>query len=93
MARTGNLKAARVVARPARPAAPPRRLPAVLERVLRYLREVRTELSRVDWPSRRELVGSTTIVVVVLVVLALYLGFWDYLFTVGVRRWIIGPVP
>ena len=68
-----------------------RRGPAIWERIVRYLREVRAELARVDWPSRRELTGSTLIVLVVLIALALYLGAWDYLFTVSVKRWLVGP--
>jgi preprotein translocase subunit SecE len=67
------------------------RAPAVWERIVRYLREVRTELSRVDWPSRKELTGSSLIVVVVLIVLALYLGALDWAFTLTVRRWLVGP--
>ncbi len=89
MARTTDAKTGRLVPRqPARPVGG--RVPAVGERILRYLREVRVELGRVDWPSRKELTGATLIVIVVLVVLALYLGAWDWIFTVSVRRWIIG---
>ncbi len=85
MARTTDLKAGRPLPRISRPA--PARIGAALrERVTRYLREVWAELRRVDWPSRRELIGSTLIVLVVLAALALYLGLWDYLFTVAVRR-------
>jgi preprotein translocase subunit SecE len=69
---------------------PARRAPAVVERVTRYLQEVWAELKRVDWPSRRELVGSTLVVLVVLFTLALYLGLWDWLFTLSIRRWLIG---
>ncbi len=43
-----------------------------------------------DWPSRKELTGSTLIVLVVLLALALYLGAWDWLFTVTVKSWLIG---
>jgi preprotein translocase subunit SecE len=92
MARTTDAKPARFLQRPARPLAP-RQSPALVQRIVRYLREVRTELGRVDWPSRKELVGSTLVVVVVLVALSLYLGAWDYLFTFTIRRWLIGPTP
>jgi preprotein translocase subunit SecE len=68
---------ARAVARPAAA----RRWPALVERVVRYLREVWLELRRVDWPGRTELVASTVVVVAVLVILAVYLGAWDALFT------------
>ena len=90
MARLPNVKPVRPAQRPARAPAV-RKEPGRADRIVRYLRDVRTELSRVDWPSRKELVGSTLIVVVVLVVMALYLGAWDYIFTVVVRRWFVGP--
>ncbi len=89
MARIGETKAGRLPQRIARPVA--RRGPVVVERAVRYLREVWAELRRVDWPSRKELTGSTLVVLVVLLALALYLGAWDYLFTVSVKRWLIGP--
>ena len=90
MARTTDAKAGRLVQRVARPAAA-RRGRAIWERIVRYLHDVRAELARVDWPSRKELTGSTLIVLVVLIALALYLGAWDYLFTVSVKRWLVGP--
>ena len=90
MARTTNMKAGRALQRAPRPVLV-RRGPAIWERIVRYLHEVRAELARVDWPSRKELTGSTLIVLVVLMALALYLGAWDYLFTVSVKRWLVGP--
>jgi preprotein translocase subunit SecE len=81
MARVTNLirkpdKVARAVARPV-----PRRGPSVVERATRYLREVRAELNRVTWPSRQEIIASTVVVLVVVGVVAAYLGAWDALFT------------
>ncbi len=64
-----------------RPAPPERRGPAQWDRVVRYLREVLAEMKRVDWPSRPELVASTIVVVAVLLLMSLYLGAWDGLFT------------
>ncbi len=90
MARTTDAKAGRMLQRVARPAAPARHGPAIGERIGRYLRDVSAELRRVDWPSRKELTGSTLIVLVVLLALALYLGAWDWLFTVTVKSWLIG---
>ncbi|MCS7235849.1 MAG: preprotein translocase subunit SecE [Armatimonadota bacterium] len=81
MARVTNLirkpeKVARAVARPV-----PRRGPRAVERATRYLREVRAELNRVTWPSRQEIIASTVVVLVVVGVVAAYLGAWDALFT------------
>jgi preprotein translocase subunit SecE len=71
----------------------PRRLPAVLQRAVDYLGEVWVELKRVDWPTRRELVSSTFVVVFVLLITAIYLGSFDYIFTILVKRWLLQQQP
>lgn len=81
MARLTDAKVDRPVAR----MLPARQGPAVLERIRRYFREVRAELSRVDWPSRQELIAMTVVVIVVLLAVALYLGLWDLIFTVLIQ--------
>ena len=48
-----------------------------LTRVQQFFREVAAEFRRVNWPSRAEVVRSTVVVLVVVVVLALYLGAVD----------------
>jgi len=49
--------------------------------VLSYLSEVREELKRVTWPTRQQTVQKTTLVVVVSVLVGVYIGILDYLFT------------
>lgn len=80
--------ATRPATKPAKTAAP-RQLPAVVVRVPTYLREVWIELNRVNWPTRRELTSSTMVVLLVLVVLAIYLGFFDYIYTIIIKRWLL----
>jgi preprotein translocase subunit SecE len=57
---------------------------AVVERVqdwwgsvLQFIREVRVELKKVTWPSRKEVIGSTAVVIVASFVVAFFLGFID----------------
>jgi preprotein translocase subunit SecE len=80
VARTPDVKMAKM-ARPVSRPTPAREGPSVVERVRRYLREVRAELVRVDWPSRQELIAMTIVVLVVLLAMALYLGAWDLVFS------------
>ena len=80
--------ATRQAAKPLKTAAP-RQLPAVVVRMSTYLREVWIELNRVNWPTRRELTSSTMVVLLVLVALAIYLGIFDYLYTVIIKRWLL----
>lgn len=46
-----------------------------------FLKDVKAELSRVQWPTRAEVIRLTIIVVVVSVALGLYVGGLDLLFT------------
>ena len=90
MARTEVKLEPRPVQRPARTPAP-RQWPAFIEGIVTYLREVLIELKRVEWPSRREATSATIVDVVVLVLMAVYLGTFDYLYTIMVKRWLIRP--
>jgi preprotein translocase subunit SecE len=49
----------------------------IYQKVRQFLREVRAELKRVTWPSRKETMGSTAIVVVLVLIVALFLAVVD----------------
>ena len=53
-----------------------------LKRVQQFIREVLAEFRRVSWPSRADVMSSTVVVVVVVFVLAFFLGAVD----VGLSR-------
>jgi len=50
-------------------------------RITRFFRETRSELRKVVWPTRREAVNMTAIVLGVTVLMAAGLGIVDWLFT------------
>ena len=58
-----------------------------LGRVQQFFREVAAEFRRVSWPSRTEVARSTTVVLAVVFILALYLSAVD----VGLSR-IVGVI-
>jgi preprotein translocase subunit SecE len=45
-----------------------------------FVRGVRGELRRVSWPNRDQLQQSTAVVLIIVVVLAAYVAFWDFVF-------------
>jgi preprotein translocase subunit SecE len=47
--------------------------------IVRFYRETIGELRKVSWPTREEAVNLTKIVIVVLVVMAIFLGFVDWI--------------
>ena len=49
--------------------------------VRQFLREVRQELKRVDWPNRRELISYTVVVLATLVVTTTFVFVLDYVFS------------
>ncbi|ROR01747.1 preprotein translocase subunit SecE [Desulfosoma caldarium] len=53
--------------------------PSLWMRVQTYLREVVYELRKVVWPSRKETIGSTSVVVIIVILCGIYLGFVDFL--------------
>ncbi|MGH2400596.1 MAG: preprotein translocase subunit SecE [bacterium] len=83
---------AKLASRPMKVASP-RRMPAFVERIVQYLREVWVELNRVEWPSRREMISMTIVVIIVLLVMAIYLGIFDYIYTVIIKRWLLRLPP
>lgn len=44
---------------------------------LQFLREVKLELKKVVWPSRKQTIGSTVVVIVLVVILSLFMGVVD----------------
>jgi preprotein translocase subunit SecE len=49
--------------------------------IVRFLRETRSELKKVVWPTRREALNMTAIVLAVTLLMAAGLGVIDWLFT------------
>ncbi len=54
-------------------------------RAIKFLHEVRVELSKVTWPTREELVQSTIVVVIAVAIAGIYIWIFDLLF-----NWLIG---
>ena len=51
-----------------------------------YIRDVRGEMKHVSWPTRRQAIIYTIVVVLVSLTTAVYLGLWDYVLTALVGR-------
>ncbi len=57
-------------------------------RIKNFFEESRQELRHVNWPTRREAMRLTSIVVGLSIGLALFLGFFDYLFAGAIKMFI-----
>ena len=58
----------------------------MVTRIKEFVQDVLVEFRKVTWPSRPELMNSTTVVIVVTVVLAFFLGGVDIALTKLVER-------
>jgi preprotein translocase subunit SecE len=56
----------------------------VVNKIREFFHDVVVEFRRVSWPNRREVVGSTTVVIVMTVLLAVFLAGVD-----NVLSWIV----
>ncbi|MEW6170948.1 MAG: preprotein translocase subunit SecE [Candidatus Omnitrophota bacterium] len=49
----------------------------MIGRIKKFFSEVKTELSKVSWSTRQELIGATTVVIVATFVLGVFIGGVD----------------
>lgn len=52
----------------------------LFQRATKFLREARAELRKVHWPTRKELIAYTIVVLFTTVVAAIFIGAADFLF-------------
>jgi len=58
-------------------------------RLITFLREVRVEMKKVNWPTRDETVKFTLIVIIASAVVALFLSGFDYVFRILIEKFIV----
>ncbi len=51
-----------------------------------FYTDVRSEMKKVSWPPRQEVIGTTIVVVVAVFFFGFYLGLIDYLLAMGLDR-------
>ena len=54
----------------------------LIGKALQFLREVRVELKKVTWPSRKQAIGSTVVVLILVIIISFFLGAVD----IGLRQ-------
>ena len=57
-----------------------------MSKISEYLKETRTELKHVIWPSKNQTLYYTLIVIILSVVIAYYLGIFDFIFSQGLQK-------
>lgn len=60
-----------------------------MNRFVNYIKDTRAEMQHVSWPTRRQAVMFTAVVVVISLATAIFLGFFDYIFSLILQKFII----
>jgi len=50
----------------------------IFQKVSQFLSEAKTELKKVAWPSPKQTLASTSVVIIIVFIVAIYLGIVDY---------------
>ena len=53
--------------------------------VYRYFSEVKTEMSKVTWPTRKTIINHTVLVITISLIIAGFLGGLDFVFSKGLE--------
>lgn len=51
---------------------------SIVDKSFQFLREVKIELKKVTWPSRKQTLGSTAVVIILVMIISLFLGMVDF---------------
>jgi len=61
----------------------------ILDKTFTFLKEVRAEMKKVNWPTREETLQYTILVLIVTSAVAAFLGTIDFLFSTLLQRLIL----
>jgi preprotein translocase subunit SecE len=53
----------------------------MINRLVGFTKEVLVEMKRVSWPSRKELINSTSVVILTTIIVGVFLGIVDVVLT------------
>jgi preprotein translocase subunit SecE len=56
------------------------------EKTKQFYADTRSEMKKVSWPNRQEVVGTTVVVIIATFFFGIYLGLVDYLLGLGLDR-------
>lgn len=58
-------------------------------KIIDYIKETKGELKHVSWSTRRQTIIYTLIVIAISVAVAVFLGFFDFIFTETLQKFVI----
>jgi preprotein translocase subunit SecE len=61
----------------------------IFQKIVQFLNGAKAELRKVTWPSKKQTLASTSVVIIIVFIVAIYLGIIDYILA-KVVKWILG---
>ena len=58
----------------------------MIEKTKKFTSDVVVEMKKVSWPTRNELKGSTMVVIVTVIIIAIFIGIVDRILSLGLER-------
>ena len=58
-------------------------------KIITFFKEVRLEMKKVNWPTRKETIKYTLIVIGVSIAVAVFLGGLDFVFTAVLNKFVL----
>ncbi len=53
----------------------------LIAKPIKFLKEVKVQLTKVSWPTKDELIGATAVVIVITAITAVFVGVVDLIFS------------
>ena len=57
----------------------------IIEKVTQFLKEAKVELKKVTWPSPKQTMASTAVVIIIVFIVSIYLGIIDFVLAKAVK--------
>jgi preprotein translocase subunit SecE len=61
------------------------KIKTIAEKVIRSLKEAKVELMKVTWPTPRQTLASTSVVIIVVIIVSIFLGIVDFGLSKAIR--------
>ena len=53
-------------------------------KIFDYIKDTKAEMTHVSWPTKKQVLAYTLLVIMISIIISIYLGFFDLIFTEGV---------
>jgi len=60
-----------------------------MNRLINYIKDTRGEMEHVTWPTKKQAGVLTIVVIVISLLVSLFLGFFDYIFSLILQKFIL----